>query len=102
MSLGMIRAVTYSLFSTERCRQKLMKKGVVQDLIWACLPHQFQFSFALDHLMGQFMRIPYLKLRKCVRNITLTLIEREDDTRSWGNFLVYFSHSTTMSCPPRG
>jgi hypothetical protein len=26
-----------------------------------------------------------------VRNITLTLIEREDDTRSWGNFLVYFS-----------
>jgi hypothetical protein len=44
MSLGMIRAVTYSLFSTERCRQKLMKKGVVQDLIWACLPHQFQFS----------------------------------------------------------
>jgi hypothetical protein len=37
-----------------------------------------------------------------VRNITLTLIEREDDTRSWDNFLVYFSHSTTMSCPPRG
>jgi hypothetical protein len=37
-----------------------------------------------------------------VRNRTLTLIEREDDTRSWGNFLVYFSHSTTMSCPPRG
>jgi DNA-binding XRE family transcriptional regulator len=25
-----------------------------------------------------------------VRNITLILIEREDDTRSWGNFLVYF------------
>jgi hypothetical protein len=37
-----------------------------------------------------------------VRNRTLTLIEREDDTRSWRNFLVYFSHSTTMSCPPRG
>jgi hypothetical protein len=37
-----------------------------------------------------------------VRNRTLTLIEREDDTRSWGNFLVYFSHSTTMSYPPRG
>jgi hypothetical protein len=37
-----------------------------------------------------------------VRNRTLTLIEREDDTRSWGNFLVYFSYSTTMSCPPRG
>jgi hypothetical protein len=27
-----------------------------------------------------------------VRNITLTLIEREDDTRSWENFLIYFSH----------
>jgi hypothetical protein len=27
----------------------------------------------------------------CIRNITLTLIKREDDTRSWGNFLVYFS-----------
>jgi hypothetical protein len=27
-----------------------------------------------------------------VRNITLTLIEREDDTRGWGNFLIYFSH----------
>jgi hypothetical protein len=38
----------------------------------------------------------------CVRNRTLTLIEREDDTRSWRNFLVFFSHSTTMSCPPRG
>jgi hypothetical protein len=37
-----------------------------------------------------------------VRNRTLTLIEREDDTRSWGNFLVYFSYSTTMPCPPRG
>jgi exonuclease III len=31
----------------------------------------------------------------------LSLIEREDDTRSWENFLVYFSHSTIMSCPPR-
>jgi hypothetical protein len=38
----------------------------------------------------------------CVRNRTLTLIEREDDTRSWGNFLIYFSHFTTMPCPPRG
>jgi hypothetical protein len=34
-----------------------------------------------------------------VRNRTLTLIEREDDTRSWDNFLVYFSHSITMPCP---
>jgi hypothetical protein len=24
---------------------------------------------------------------------TLTFIEREDDTRSWGNFLIYFSHN---------
>jgi hypothetical protein len=29
-----------------------------------------------------------------VRNRTLTLIEREDDTRSWSNFLIYFSHNT--------
>jgi hypothetical protein len=28
-----------------------------------------------------------------VRNGTLTLIERKDGTRSWGNFLVYFSHN---------
>jgi hypothetical protein len=28
-----------------------------------------------------------------VRNRTLIFIEREDDTRSWGNFLVYFSHN---------
>jgi hypothetical protein len=28
-----------------------------------------------------------------IRNKTLTLIEREDNTRSWGNFLVYFSHN---------
>jgi pentatricopeptide repeat protein len=37
-----------------------------------------------------------------VRNRTLTLIESEDDTTSWENFLVYFSPSTTMPCPPRG
>jgi hypothetical protein len=37
-----------------------------------------------------------------IRNRTLTLIEREDDTRSWENFLIYFSHSTTMSYPLRG
>jgi hypothetical protein len=28
-----------------------------------------------------------------VSSWTFTLIEREDDTRSWGNFLVYFSHN---------
>jgi hypothetical protein len=32
----------------------------------------------------------------------LSLIEREDDTRSLGNFLLYFSHSSTMSCPSKG
>jgi hypothetical protein len=37
-----------------------------------------------------------------VRNRTPTLIEREDDTRSWRNFLIYFSHSTTIPCPPKG
>jgi hypothetical protein len=28
-----------------------------------------------------------------VRNRTLTLIKREDDTRSSGNFLIYFSQN---------
>jgi hypothetical protein len=37
-----------------------------------------------------------------VRNRTLTLIEMEDDTRSWDNFLIYFSHSTTLTYPSRG
>jgi hypothetical protein len=47
-------------------------------------------------------RLPIdVKKADVVRNRTLTLIEREDDTRSWRNFLVYFSHSTTMSYPPR-
>jgi hypothetical protein len=33
------------------------------------------------------------RVEESVRNRTLTLIEREDDTRSWGNFLIYFSHN---------
>jgi hypothetical protein len=59
---------------------------------------------AMDDLTDE-QKADALELFKCdlnVRNRTLTLIEREDDTRSWGNFLVYFSHSTTMSYPPRG
>jgi hypothetical protein len=32
----------------------------------------------------------------------LSLIEREDDTRSLGNFLFYFSHSITMLCSSKG
>jgi hypothetical protein len=28
-----------------------------------------------------------------IKNRTLTLIGSDDDTRSWGNFLVYFSHN---------
>jgi hypothetical protein len=47
-----------------------------------------------------------MSFKKCiveiVRNRTVTLIEREDDTRSWEIFLIYFSHSTTISCPLRG
>jgi hypothetical protein len=38
-------------------------------------------------------------LMPLVRNRTLTLIKMEDYTRSWGNFLIYFSHSTIMSYP---
>jgi hypothetical protein len=36
-----------------------------------------------------------------VRNRILILIKREDDIKSWRDFLVYFSHSNTMSCPLR-
>jgi hypothetical protein len=32
-----------------------------------------------------------------VRNRTHPLIEREDDTRSWSNFLIYFSHNVMPS-----
>jgi hypothetical protein len=60
-------------------------------------------AFSAKSLVGPYFADPP-KSARCspVRNRTLTLIEREDDTRSWGNFLVYFSHSTTMPCPPRG
>jgi hypothetical protein len=54
-----------------------------------------------EHSEVQF-QISYHPTDDAVRNRTLTLIEREDDTRSWGNFLVYFSHFTTMPYPPRG
>jgi hypothetical protein len=40
-----------------------------------------------------------------VRNRTLTLIEREDDTRSWSNFSDLFLtlyHNVIMPCLPRG
>jgi hypothetical protein len=43
--------------------------------------------------MGFFVYSPHpVHVYICVRNRTFTLIEREDDTRSWGNFLIYFSH----------
>jgi hypothetical protein len=48
------------------------------------------------------MTLFFKEVADTVRNRTLTLIEREDDTRSWKNFLIYFSHSTIMSCPPKG
>jgi hypothetical protein len=35
-----------------------------------------------------------MKHEEVISSWTLTLIEREDDTRSWGNFLIYFSHNT--------
>jgi hypothetical protein len=38
-------------------------------------------------LLDRMALIPY------VISWTLTLIEREDDTKSWSNFLVYFSHN---------
>jgi hypothetical protein len=61
-------------------------------------PAQLRYHEAAQALLAN----PPLEGVEDVRNRTLTLIEREDDTRSWENFLVYFSHSTTMPCPPRG
>jgi 3-oxoacyl-ACP reductase-like protein len=40
-----------------------------------------------------------LALIPLVSRSKLTLIEGEDDTRSWGNFLVYFSHNTHNAIP---
>jgi hypothetical protein len=40
-----------------------------------------------------FMLQDRMTLIPDVRNRTLNLIEREDDTRSLGNFLIYFSHN---------
>jgi hypothetical protein len=34
-----------------------------------------------------------MALTPVVSSWTLTLIEKDDDTRSWANFLVYFSHN---------
>jgi hypothetical protein len=56
----------------------------------------------LGHMILKALEEELLQPLASVRNRTLTLIEREDDTRSWVNFLVYFSHSTTMPFPPRG
>jgi DNA-binding XRE family transcriptional regulator len=44
-----------------------------------------------------FMLQDRMTLLLDVRNRTLTLIEREDDTRSLGNFLVYFSHNVVLT-----
>jgi hypothetical protein len=63
----------------------------------------FVVVVVFNYDVSQKKNVRYMqKVGKPVRNRTLTLIEREDDTRSWGNFLVYVSHSTTMPCPPRG
>jgi pentatricopeptide repeat protein len=68
------------------------------------LIHAFCKAKKVTSALELFKEMDYKRIQadSVVRNRTLTLIEREDDTRSWGNFLVYFSHSTTMSCPPRG
>jgi hypothetical protein len=63
---------------------------------WSCCEAEEGVEQEMLRLQDSTALIPL------VRNRTLTLIEREDDTRSWGNFLVYFSNSTTMPCPPRG
>jgi hypothetical protein len=37
--------------------------------------------------------LQFVVLIVTIRNRTPTLIEMEDDTKSWDNFLVYFSHN---------
>jgi hypothetical protein len=46
-----------------------------------------------EHLLDEYEDENLLSDEVHVRNRTLTLIEREDDTRSCVNFLVYFSHN---------
>jgi hypothetical protein len=64
------------------------------------LSNQFYLIVLCLQISHMKCTLPFILLSG--RNRTLTLIEREDDTRSWRNFLIYFSHSTTMSCPPKG
>jgi hypothetical protein len=73
--------------------QRSLSHGVVKNYKLQQL--QESFSTKKSKLLAVYTR-------KNVRNRTLTLIEREDDTRSWRNFLLYFSHSTTMAYLPRG
>jgi hypothetical protein len=47
--------------------------------------------FSLKYLLNQRLN------DSSISSWTLTLIEREDDTRSWGNFLVYFSHNAMQT-----
>jgi hypothetical protein len=48
------------------------------------------------HVAGEVVQQDRTALIPDVRNITLTLIEREDDNMSWGNFLIYFSHNVML------
>jgi hypothetical protein len=86
------------LFVTEYCRKF---KGMDDALAYLGSPVDDRILILniLHDLNQRFKHLGAIIRR--VRNRTLTLIEREDDTRSWGNFLVYFSHSTTMSSQPR-
>jgi hypothetical protein len=78
----------------------ILKCAVMADCKSCTTPVDLQAKLAEDsgplvEDVSQFWSIAgalqYLTFTRLVRNRTLTLIEREDDTRSWGNFLVYFS-----------
>jgi hypothetical protein len=86
------------------CMKKVLRLHGMPKSIVSYRDYKFvsKFGWCLHDALGTKFSLSVVFQSKHVRNRTLTLIEREDDTRSWGNFLVYFSHSTTMPCPPRG
>jgi transposase InsO family protein len=92
-----------SEFSSNNFTEYCTKTGVCHELMALYSPQKngvvehrnqsvvstTQSMMKEKHLLGYF----WGEAVTIVRNTTLTLIKREDDTRSWGNFLVYFSHN---------
>jgi hypothetical protein len=63
-----------------------------QPLPVSCSP-PLPVSCSPAAIFGPGLNFCHLVKAVIVRNRTLTLIKREDDTKSWSNLLVYFSHN---------